>query len=312
MHLNFKGKDLMKLMDLSKAEINTILDVSAELKRKLYRREPHDYLKNRAIAVLFEKQSTRTRTSFETAIIHLGAGGIYMTPDKMQLSRGELVKDTARVLDRFVDGLVMRTFGQERLEEFAYYMQNPVINALTDLTHPMQIFADFLTIREKLGRLEGLKIVYAGDIWNVAHSMMAGCAIMGMDLYIPYPEGYEPNPDILKFARETAAKSGSKLVLTHDMEEAATDADIIYANTWHSMGGPEKSKEQRIIDFMPFQINQKVMQMAKPEALFMHPLPGYRGEDMTDEVIEGPQSIVFDQAENRLHTAKAVLSLFIG
>lgn len=311
MHLKFKGKDLMKLMDLTREDINTIVDVAAKFKRKLYSGEPHDYLKNRVIAVLFEKQSTRTRTSFETAIIQLGASAIYMTPDKMQLSRGEPVKDTARVLDRFVDALVMRTFEQERLEEFAYYMENPVINALTDLTHPMQIFADFLTIREKKGKLEGLKLVYAGDIWNVAHSMMVGCALMGINLYIPYPEGYDPNPDMLKFAREAAAKSGSELVLTHNMEEAATDADILYANTWHSMGGPEKSKEQRIQDYAPYQINQRVMEMAKPDAIFMHPLPGYRGEEMTDEVIEGPQSVVFDQAENRMHTAKAVLALFV-
>lgn len=307
----FRGKDFLTLMDFTREEINDILNVSYELKAKWARREPHEYLKGKTVAVVFEKPSTRTRTSFQAAIAHLGAQSFYMRPDEMQLSRGEPIKDTARVIDRYCDALVMRTFGQDRLEEFARYMKNPVINALSDLTHPCQGLADLLTIREKKGCLKGLKLAYAGDPWNVCHSLMVAGGLMGIDTFVALPPGYPPNPKVLRFATEAAAKSGTKMVVTHDLKEALKDADVVYANTWHSMGAAEKEKEKRVRDFSPYQINDTVCAAAKPDFIFMHCLPGYRGEEMTDEVIEGPHSAVFDQAENRMHTEKAVLALFV-
>ncbi|MEW6081199.1 MAG: ornithine carbamoyltransferase [Bacillota bacterium] len=307
----FRGRDFLTLMDFTKEEITYILDTAADLKRQWTRREPHELLRGRTIAMVFEKKSTRTRVSFQAAVAHLGAQSFYMRPDEMQLGRGEPIKDTARTLDRYCDALVMRTFGQEIVEEFAKYMKTPVINALTDLTHPCQGLADLLTIREKKGRLENLKWAFTGDVWNVMYTSMICAGTFGMQIYAAFPKKYEPNPRILQVARERAAVTGAKIVLTDDLDEAVRDADVVYANTWHSMGGPEQNKEQRIKDFAGFQINEEVMAKAKPDAIFMHCLPGYRGEEMTDGVVESPQSVVFDQAENRMHTEKAVLALFV-
>jgi ornithine carbamoyltransferase len=235
----------------------------------------------------------------------------YMRPEEMQLGRGEPISDTARVIDRYCDVLFIRTFGQEIVDEFAHYMKNPVINALTDQYHPCQALADLLTIREHKGSFKGLKIAYAGDVWNVCQSLMTACAMTGMDYYLAHPEDYNPYPEALENAKRFAADSGSEIVLTHNLDEAVEGADVVVANTWHSMGGPEKTREQRIIDFQPFQITPKVMERAKSDAIFMHCLPAYRGEEMTEEVIEGVQSVVFDEAENRLHTEKAVLYLLL-
>ncbi len=230
----------------------------------------------------------------------------------MQLSRGEPIKDTARVLDRYLDALVIRTFGQEIVEEYARYMKKPVINALTDLTHPCQGLADLMTIIEKKGRdLKKLKIAYVGDIWNVCHTLMIIASIFGLKLYIARPKGYDPNPRIVKFTEEKSAETGAEIVFTEDIKEAFRDADVIYANTWHSMGGPEMEKEKRLRDWRGYQVNSENVKVAKKDFIFMHCLPGYRGEEMTDEIIEGPHSVVFDQAENRMHTEKAVLALFI-
>jgi len=305
----FRGRDFLTLMDFSRLEIETILETSKDLKQKLRRHEPHEYLRGRSIAVLFEKPSTRTRTSFQAAIAHLGAQSFYMRPDEMQLARGEPVKDTARVIDRYCDALVMRTFGQDRIEEFARYMENPVINALTDLTHPCQGLADLLTILEYKGQLDTVKVCYAGDIWNVCHSLIVGASIFGFKLHVARPNGYEPNERIMKFATEIARHTGAEILITDNLGQAVKDADVLYANTWHSMGGPEKEKENRLRDFAPYQINQNVAQAAKPDYIFMHCLPGYRGEEMTEQIIEGPHSAVWDQAENRMHTEKAVLAL---
>ena len=265
-------------MDFSRLEIETILDAAKDLKQKLRRHEPHEYLRGRSVAVLFEKPSTRTRTSFQAAIAHLGAQSFYMRPDEMQLARGEPVKDTARVIDRYCDALVMRTFGQDRIEEFARYMENPVINALTDLTHPCQGLADLLTILEYKGQLDTVKVCYAGDIWNVCHSLIVGASIFGFKLHVARPNGYEPNERIMKFATEIARHTGAEILITDNLGQAVKDADVLYANTWHSMGGPEKEKEKRLRDFAPYQLNQNVAQAAKPDYIFMHCLPGYRGE----------------------------------
>jgi len=308
---DFKGRDFLSLMDFSKDEIASILDTADDLKRKWHRHEPHELLRGRSVAILFEKPSTRTRTSFQAAIAHLGAQSFYMRPDELQLARGEPVKDTARAIDRYCDALVMRTFGQDRLEEFAHYMQNPVINALSDLTHPCQGLADMQTIREKKGRLEKLKVAYAGDVWNVCHSLMIASTLFGINIYVARPKGYEPNPKILKFAEEHASMNNSQCVITDELEEAVRDADVVYANTWHSMGGAEKEKEKRIKDFAPYQLNEQTTKTAKSDFIFMHCLPGYRGEEMSDGIIEGPHSAVWDQAENRMHTEKAVLRLMV-
>jgi ornithine carbamoyltransferase len=309
---HFTGRDFLALMDYTKDEIDYILDTAADMKVRLRNREPHALLPGRTAMMIFEKLSTRTRISFQAACAHLGMQSFYTMPEQLQMKRGEPVKDTARVIDRYCNVLFMRTFGQENIEEFAHYMKNPVINALTDMTHPCQTLADMLTIRENLGRLNGFKLAYAGDVWNVCQSLMVAGSIMGFDVYVARPVGYEPPERITRFVAENTTKSGATVKLTSNLEEAVRDADIIYANTWHSMGGPEKSKEQRVQDFAPFQINGKVMKWAKKEAIFMHCLPGYRGEEMTDEVIEGPQSRVFDQAENRMHTEKAVLYLLLA
>jgi ornithine carbamoyltransferase len=307
----FRGKDFLTLMDYTPLEIDFILKTAADFKEKRIRREPHELLRGRVIAMIFEKPSTRTRFSFHAAATHLGADSFYAQPEQLQLSRGEPIKDTARIIDRYCDALVIRTFGQEIVEEYARYMVNPVINALTDLTHPCQGLADLLTIREYKGRFKGLKLAYVGDIWNVCHSLMIASSHMGIDMYIARPKGYEPAKKIMQFAEEHAAKNGSRIVLTTELEEAVKGADVVYANTFHSMGGPEKEREKRVKDFAPYQINSQVLTMAKEDAIFMHCLPGYRGEEMTDEVIEGPQSAVFDQGENRMHTEKAVLALVV-
>lgn len=308
---HFTGRDFLALMDYNREEIEFILDTSADFKTRLRNHEPHALLAGRSAMMIFEKLSTRTRISFQAACAHLGMQSFYTMPEQLQMKRGEPVKDTARVIDRYCDVLFMRTFGQENVEEFAHYMKNPVINALTDMTHPCQGLADMLTIRENLGRLDDFKLAYSGDVWNVCQSLMVAGSIMGFNVYVARPVGYEPPQRIMKFIAENAPKSGATIKLTDNLEEAVRDADIVYANTWHSMGGPEKSKEQRVKDFAPFQINEKVMKWAGKEAIFMHCLPGYRGEEMTDEVIEGPQSRVFDQAENRMHTEKALLYLLL-
>ncbi len=306
----FRGKDFLTIMDYSTLEINYMLDVAQQLKYKRMMKEPHEYLTGRTIAMVFEKNSTRTRFSFQAGIAHLGAQSFYATPDTMQLARGEPIKDTARILDRYCDALVIRTYGQEIVDEYAQYMKNPVINALTDLVHPCQGLADMLTIREHKGHIRGLKLAYVGDPWNVCHSLMTCSSLLGMDCYVALPKGWSPNPKITKFAEEHASIGKTQMVITDDLEEALKDADVVYANTFHSMG--HKDIEQRKVAFAKYQINDETIKLAKPDSIFMHCLPGYRGEEMTDSVIEGPHSVVFDEGENRMHTEKAVLALTVA
>jgi len=305
----FQGKDYLTLMDWKPEEITYILDVAADFKRQRMMKQPHEYLKGRTIAMVFEKHSTRTRFSFQAAIAHLGMQSFYSTPETMQLARGEPIKDTARILDRYCDGLVLRTYGQKIAEEYAEYMDSPVINALTDLTHPCQGLADMLTMREHKGKLKGLKLAYVGDPWNVCHSLMVGSSLMGMDMYVALPKGWGPNEKIIKFANENSSDRRTQMVITDDLEEAINGADVIYANTFHSMG--HKDIEERKKAFAKYQVNDETLALADKHAIFMHCLPGYRGEEMTNSVIEGPQSAVWDQGENRMHTEKAVLALFI-
>jgi len=306
----FQGKDFLTLMDWKPEEITYMLDVSADFKRQRMMKEPHEYLRGRTVAMVFEKHSTRTRFSFQAAIAHLGMQSFYSTPQTMQLARGEPIKDTARILDRYCDSLVIRTYGQEVVDEYAQYMDSPVINALTDLTHPCQGLADMLTIKEHKGKIKGNKLCYVGDPWNVCQSLMVSSSLLGMDCYVAVPKGWAPQEKVLKFATENAADRGTQMVVTDDIEEALTGADVVYANTFHSMG--HKDIEERKKAFAKYQINDETLAMAKKDAIFMHCLPGYRGEEMTDSVIEGPQSAVFDEGENRMHTEKAVLALFIA
>lgn len=287
-----------------------MLDVSAEFKRKRMMKEPHPYLQGRTIAMVFEKHSTRTRFSFQAGIAHLGAQSFYATPQVMQLARGEPIKDTARILDRYSDALVIRTYGQEIVEEYAEYMRNPVINALTDLTHPCQGLADMLTIREHKGKISGNKLAYIGDPWNVCQTLMVCCSLLGMDCFVAVPKGWAPSKVILDFAEDNAKKKNTDIVVTDDLKEALKDADVVYANTFHSMG--HKDIEERKKAFSSYQINHETLSWAKNDAIFMHCLPGYRGEEMTNGVIEGPQSVVFDEGENRMHTEKAVLALTVA
>lgn len=312
MDARFKGRDFLTLMDYTAEEITYFLDTAADFKRLRQRGVAHDYLRGRTAALIFEKKSTRTRTSFQAACAHLGIESFYMRPEEMQLDRGEPIKDTARIIDRYCDALVIRTFGQEIIEEFARHMKNPVINALTDEFHPCQGLADLLTIREKKGEIKGLKVVYCGDIWNVAHTWIVMAGKMGINLQVAYPKGYDPRPQVVESARRDAKLSGGQIVLTQNLDEAVRGADVVIANTWHSMGGPEQSKEQRLQDWRPYQITGAVMGKAKAEAIFMHCMPAYRGEEMTEEVIDGPQSVIIDEGENRMHTEKAVLALLIG
>jgi len=306
----FIGKDFLTLMDYTPIEINYMLDIAQQLKYKRMMKEPHDHLAGRTIAMVFEKNSTRTRFSFQAGIAHLGAQSFYATPDTMQLARGEPIKDTARILDRYCDALVIRTYGQEIVDEYAKYMKNPVINALTDLVHPCQGLADMLTIREHKGKIKGLKLAYVGDPWNVCHTLMICSSLLGMDCYIALPKGWAPNPKITKFAEEHASIGKTQMVVTDDLNEALNGADVVYANTFHSMG--HKDIEQRKVAFAKYQINDETIKLAKPDSIFMHCLPGYRGEEMTDSVIEGPHSVVFDEGENRMHTEKAVLALTVA
>ena len=306
----FRGKDFLTLMDYSPVEINYMLDVAQEFKRKRMMKEAHNYLEGRTVAMVFEKHSTRTRFSFQAAIAHLGMQSFYSTPQTMQLARGEPIKDTARILDRYCDSLVIRTYGQDVVEEYADYMTNPVINALTDLTHPCQGLADMLTIREHKGKVAGNKLVYVGDPWNVCQTLMVCSSLLGIDCHVAVPKGWAPAKIVVDFAEENAEKGGTEMVVTDDLEEALKDADVVYANTFHSMG--HKDIEARKKAFAKYQINDETMSWAKSDAIFMHCLPGYRGEEMTDSVIEGPQSAVFDEGENRMHTEKAILALTVA
>lgn len=304
----FIGRDYLTMMDFDAEEIQFIVDVATDLKAKLRNREPHAVFSGLSAMMIFEKLSTRTRISFQAACAHLGMHSFFTMPAQLQMGRGEPIKDTARVIDRYCDVLFMRTFEQERVEEFAQYMDVPVINALTDMTHPCQGLADLQTILEHKGRLKGLKLTYAGDIWNVAQTLMVASTMFDFEFWAARPSGYDPVPRVIEYIDE---QTGSDVHLTDSLEEAIRGADVVYANTWHSMGGPELEKEKRIQDFAPYQINAEAMKLASPDAIFMHCLPGYRGEEMTDDVIEGPQSVVFDQAENRMHTEKALLYLLL-
>lgn len=297
-------KDFLTLLDLSAEEIKALLKRAAELKAG--KDSSLFPLAGKSIGLLFDKTSTRTRISFQTGIYQLGAQAIYINTKDMQLGRGESIEDTAQVLARYLHGIVIRTYAHDTIEKLAQNAAVPVINGLTDLHHPCQALADMLTVQEKKGRLQGIRMAYIGDGNNVANSLIEAAQLTGMELIIACPRGYDPDRKIY----EKALAEGAKVKVLTEPEEAAKDADVLYTDTWISMG-QEREIERRKKTFKKYQINRDLLSLARPDAIVMHCLPAHRGEEITDDVIDSPQSVVIDQAENRLHTQKALLQMLI-
>ena len=300
-------KDLLSIYDITVEEIETIFQKARELKEMHRQGVPHHPLEGRTLAMVFEKPSTRTRVSFEAGMYQLGGHALFLNPQDTQLGRGEAIADTTQVLSRYVDGIMIRTFAQERVEEMARYASVPVINGLTDLLHPCQILSDCFTIWEKRDAYHNLKVAYVGDGNNVANSWINGAVRLGFDLWLACPKGYEPNEAILSRAVE---ESSSTIVLTHDPHKAVEGAHVVNTDVWASMG-QEKEREKRIKAFQGYQVNADLLRKAQKDVLIMHCLPAHRGEEITDEVMDGPHAVVFDQAENRLHVQKAILTLLM-
>ena len=304
-----KGKDMLSIHDLSVDEVQEILALAAELKAKQKAGIEHHLLKGKTLGMIFEKSSTRTRVSFETGMYQLGGQALFLSSRDLQLGRGEPIKDTARVLSRYLDGIMIRTFGHDRVEELAEYASVPVINALTDLLHPCQVLTDLLTIKEHKGKdLKGLKMAYVGDGNNMTNSYMYGCAKVGMTFVAATPEDYRPNETVTKNAIADARATGASITLVTDPKEAVKDADIIVTDTWASMG-QEAEHDARKKIFAPYQVNQELLNEADKRVIVMHCLPAYRGEEITEDVFEANANVIFDEAENRLHTQKAIMAL---
>ena len=309
--MGLRNKDLLSIHDLTVGEVATILDVAKKLKRKQKAGEPHQYLKGKTLAMLFSKASTRTRTSFEVGFWQLGGHPIYLSDSASQIGRGEPIRDTARVLSRMVDGIMIRTFSHESVVELAKYASVPVINGLTDLLHPCQALTDMFTIQEKMEVLKGRKLVYVGDGNNMAHSLMYACAKVGMNMVCASPKGYQPDPKVLAEAQEDASHTGCTITVEEDLFKAAKGADVLYTDVWTSMG-EEAERDIRFKALHNYQINQALLDVARPECIVLHCLPAHRGEEITEDVLEGPDSVVFDQAENRLHVQKAIMALLMS
>ncbi|MBI4666096.1 MAG: ornithine carbamoyltransferase [Nitrospinae bacterium] len=304
-------RDLLKLSDLTRAEMLEIFDITARLKSERKRGVAHPALAGKSVGMLFNKSSTRTRISFEVGIYQLGGQAVVLSGDRIQMGRGETPEDTARVFSRYLDALVIRTFAHEEAEVIARASTMPVINALTDKYHPCQILADMFTIIERRGSLDGVKVAYVGDGNNVSHSWLLGSAVMGIKLSVATPKGYEPAEDVVAEARKLAASSGAVIGLTHDPREAVKGADVVYTDTWISMGQDDEAEIRRKA-FDGYMVDSALMAAAGPGAIFMHCLPAHRGEEVSAEVMDGPNSAVWDEAENRLHVQKAVLMKFVG
>ncbi|WP_354673121.1 ornithine carbamoyltransferase [Capsulimonas corticalis] len=302
-----RGRDIIGIEQLTRAEIMLILDVAARLKANKYDVTQTQFAQGQTLALLFEKPSLRTRVTFEAGMTQLGGHAIYL---EGRLGVRETVPDVARNLDRWIDGIMARTFAHQTVLDLAEYASIPVINGLSDREHPCQALADFQTLGERKGRLAGLKMTYVGDGNNVAHSLMLLAAKVGVDFTIACPKGYEPDEALWQVALGCAAETGATLTITDNVTEGVRDADAVYTDVWTSMGQEEETAE-RLKIFAPFQVNAELVALAKPDALVMHCLPAHRGEEITADVLEGPQSVVFDQAENRLHAQKAVMSLVL-
>ncbi|MFD0870499.1 Ornithine carbamoyltransferase [Chlamydia abortus] len=305
--LNLKGRDFLGLADYTTEEIQYLIDLAVELKRKNKEGEVYQPLKGKTLGMIFEKSSTRTRVSFEVGMYQLGGHALFLSRNDLQIGRGETIWDTAQTLSRYLDGIMFRTFAHRTVIELARGATIPVINGLSDLSHPCQALADYQTIFEKKGKLQGLKLAYIGDGNNMAHSLMVGGCKLGLDVSVASPEGYGPDREMVDVSREIAAQTGSKLEIVTDPKEAVADADIIYTDVWASMG-QEEEQAQRVAAFSQYQVNEELVKYAKPDYLFMHCLPAHRGEEVSEGIIDGNHSIVFDQAENRLHAQKAIMA----
>lgn len=328
--MNLKGRHFLTLMDFTPEEILYLIDLAEELKAKKKQGIPHDSLTGKNIALIFEKTSTRTRCSFEVAAHDLGMHVTYLDPSASQIGKKESIPDTARVLGRMFDGIEYRGFEQKIVEELAEYANVPVWNGLTNEFHPTQMLADMLTIREHFGRLKGIKFVYMGDArYNMGNSLMVVCAKLGMDFTACTAKTYFPEQKLTDYCRDVAKETGASITLSEDVEQSVKDVDVIYTDVWVSMGEPDEVWEARIKELLPYQVNQRVMDLAGKQAVFMHCLPAFHdlntaiGRDVyekfglkeievTNEVFEGPQSVVFDEAENRMHTIKAVMLATLG
>jgi ornithine carbamoyltransferase len=308
MAVNMKGKSLASLNDLTREEIEQIFKTSELLKLQSLRGQEHLLLKGKTLAMIFEKPSTRTRVSFEVGMWQLGGYALYLSSNDLQLGRGETVGDTAQVLSRYVQGIMARVFAHQTILDLVKYSKVPVINGLSDFSHPCQGLADLFTVYEKKGKLEGLRLAYVGDGNNVAHSLLYGCSKVGMNITLGCPKGYEPDPKVVEQAKEEAKRTGCEVKVTHDPKEAVKRADVVYTDVWASMG-KEKEREERVKVLKPYQVNPQLVKEAKEDYIFMHCLPAHRGEEVVDEVADSKNSVIFDQAENRMHTQKAVMAL---
>lgn len=304
-------KHLISIGDLNLEDIEKLFKLAEKLKRQQKEGVEHHILKGKALGMIFTKSSTRTRVSFEVGMYQLGGYALFLSSNDIQLGRGESIYDTAQVLSRYIDGIMIRTFKHSDVEDLAKYGNIPIINGLTDLMHPCQALADLFTVYEHKNKLKGLKMAYLGDGNNVANSLLQACAKVGMDIAIASPKGYECDEGIVAEAKEDSKASGAKIVLTDNPEEAIRGADVVYSDTWVSMG-QESEKEERIKIFMPYQVNEALMKKAKDDAIFLHCLPAYREYEVTEDIIDGPSSVVFDEAENRLHIQKAIMATIMN
>ncbi len=310
MAVQMKGKDILSIHELSREEVRQILETAKNLKLKNLTGEPFQPLKGKTLGMIFQKSSTRTRISFEVAMWQLGGYALFLNTADLQLNRGETIADTARVLSRYLDAIMIRTYAHQEVLDLAANSTVPVINGLTDRFHPCQALTDLFTIAEKKETLAGLNLVYLGDGNNMAHSLIFGGAKVGLNVTVCCPPGYQPDSEIVSQAQADALPTGAQIAISHDPAEAVRQADIIYTDVWTSMGR-EKEHAERVKMLSPYQVNRALLENAGEKALVMHCLPAHRGEEITDEVMDDPRSIVFDQAENRLHVQKAILSLVI-
>ncbi len=301
-NFSLKDRNLLTWLDYSQEEVKELLSLAKWLKQN----PTSDILKGKTLGMIFEKSSTRTRVSFEAGMLQLGGHAIYLNSRDIQIGRGESIADTAKVLSSYIDAIMIRTFEHEKIQELAEHASVPVINGLCDMYHPCQALADVLTIFELKGMVKGLKVVYIGDGNNVAHSFMILCAMMGMEVVVSCPKGYEPNEEVVKKSKAIADKYGGSVVVEHDPVQAVKGADIVYTDVWASMGQEEEAKERMKV-FMPYQVNDELLQYASKKVKFLHCLPAHREEEVTASVIDGSDSVVFQQAENRLHVQKAIL-----
>ena len=306
-----KGRNLLTLAEFSKEEIIKILDLADKFKKQRKNNISKKILSDKTLAMIFHKPSTRTRVSFDVAMNDLGGNSITLNSNEIQLSRGETIEDTAKSFSRYVDVIMARVHNHNEVDDLAKYASIPVINGLSDIYHPTQVLADLQTIREKKGKLEGLKMVWIGDGNNVCNTLLIGCSIMGIDMEVASPSNYKPNRDTYELAKRLSKKSGSRIEMLEDAKKAIKNADIVVTDTFISMGS-NSQRTKRLKTFLPeYQVNTNLMDRAKKDAIFMHCLPSHRGEEVTDEVIDGTKSVVWDEAENRLHSQKALLALLL-